>query len=298
MRDIGVVTNKLSDNAKGIIWALIAVAIFSIIYVSGKLSGGNISAFQIIFLRYLGGLLGSLILLKLFKLSIRNAANSKIYVHFLRAAAGGGSGVAAIYAASNMRVVDATAIGLLDGMFTVMLAVIFLKEKISTPQFLSAMTCMIGAAIVVFNKGDSVQINLSLPAFVALVGAILVAVEGILIKVLSRSENAVMVLFFVNLFGAVIFSIPGIIYWSDTNVYYLLFFLILGHLSLLAQSCNIMAFRLADAIIIGPVRYSWIIFSTIIGYYIFSEWINTYTVIGISIIIISGISLASFKNKI
>lgn len=288
--------HKFNDNAKGIIWAVIAVALFSMIYLSGKITGGEIVAFQIMFLRYFGGLSTSLILLNMSNLSLKDCRRDKIYMHFLRAAAGGGSGVAAIYAAANMRIVDATAIGLLDGILTVILAVIFLKERISVPQFMSAIMCLVGAALVLFNKGELVQFKFSIPALVAFCGAILVAAEGILIKIISKTEK-IIILFYVNLFGSFIFIIPSIFYWIDVKITYLLFFLSLGPLSVVAQTCNIIAFRFADASIIGSVRYSWIIFSTIVGYYIFNEPINNYTLIGISIIIFGGIGLAFSKSK-
>ncbi|MBL6431817.1 MAG: hypothetical protein HPM95_14470 [Alphaproteobacteria bacterium] len=86
-------------------------------------------------------------------------------------------------------------------------------------------------------------------------GAVLIAVESILIKTLARSERAIIVLFYVNLFGMLLFAGPALWQWQPVPAALTGAFVLLGPIAILAQVCNIQAFRLSDAALIGPVRY-------------------------------------------
>lgn len=291
-------TSETKSNAKGIAWATVAVGLFALIYISGKLTGGSVSALQIIWLRYVGGFATVVSLIFFSGESWKSLATRQPHVHLLRAAAGGGGGVAAIYAAANMPVADATAIGLLDGLFTILLGVFILREVVSIRQWAAALLCLAGAAIVVFGNGATLQMDaaLWLPATVALAGAVLVAVESILIKTLARSEASLNVLFYVNFFGMIVFALPGLWSWQSIPNSHLTAFLCLGPVAIIAQTCNIEAFRNSDAAMIGPVRYSWIVFGALFGLLFFGEQPNAATYVGSALILSSGIWLATSRT--
>jgi len=82
--------SEVQTNAKGIAWALVAVGLFSLIYLSGRLTGGVASAVQIIWLRYIGGFIIVLFILGYRKIHWSALSTMQLHVHFFRAAAGGG----------------------------------------------------------------------------------------------------------------------------------------------------------------------------------------------------------------
>ncbi|MCA1242278.1 DMT family transporter [Stappia stellulata] len=287
------------DNAKGVAWAAVAVALFALIFVSGKWSGGVASAAQIIWLRYVGGFLCVVAWALLSRERVRGLATPQLPVHAVRAAAGGGGGMAAIYAATNMPVADATAIGLLDGFFTVLLGVFVLKEAFTPRQWGAALVCLAGAMIVVAGDGAGLhlQADTLLAGLVALAGAVLIAVESILIKTLARSERAIIVLFYVNLFGMLLFAAPALWQWQPVPAALTGAFVLLGPIAILAQVCNIQAFRLSDAALIGPVRYTWIVFGALFGWVLFGETPTTATYAGGALILIGGAGLAASRSR-
>jgi len=67
----------------------------------------------------------------------------------------------------------------------------------------------------------------------------------------------------------------------------------LGLIAFVAQACNIRAFRISDVAVIGPVRYSWIIFGALFGALFFGEKPDVTTYIGIVFILLSGLWLAT-----
>ena len=76
--------DEMRSNVKGVAWALIAVGLFSLIYVSGKLTGGATPALQIIWLRYVGGFATVAPLVFLRGGTWRAIATRQPHVHFLR----------------------------------------------------------------------------------------------------------------------------------------------------------------------------------------------------------------------
>jgi drug/metabolite transporter (DMT)-like permease len=289
------VTSPRSDKG-GIAWALVAVGLFALTYLAGKFVAGA-SALEIMWLRYVGGLV-TVIVWVLGTGNPHLIGSRQVHVHVLRAAAGAGTGSAAIYAASHMRVADATAIGLLDGFFTIVLGVFVHREIVSLRHWGAALLCLIGAVIVVAGKGVILRLDdqTFFPAVVALGGAVLAAVEYILIKGLARSENTVSVLFYVNLFGALLLGLPALFAWSGQSWLHLAFFLSLGPVAILGQTCNIRALRLTDAAVIGPVRYSWLVFGALYGWLFFGERPNIATYVGGAVILAGGLWLGSLKQ--
>lgn len=201
--------------------------------------------------------------------------------------------MAAIYAAANMNVASATAIGLLDGLFTILLGIFLLRELFSRFQWLSAFLCLIGALFIIANSGDlSFDGSGWIVPIVALAGAFLVATESILIKTLARSEPAVSVLLYVSIFGTLIFFIPAMRGWVNLDWSAAAVLLLLGPLALAGQLCNILAFRYSDAAIIGPIRYTWIIWGAVLGWLLFDEWPTLDVAFGGALILFGGLLLA------
>lgn len=282
------------SNLHGVLWATAGVGLFAFIYISGKLTDGVVSPLQIMWLRYVGGLFTVCCLATVTTDGRREVRTNQPWLHLARAAAGGFGGVAAIYAATVMPVATASALGLLDGFFAIIFGVFLLRERVDASHWIAALLCLSGAVVILAGRGafEALHIAQILPIVVALGGALLVAAESILIKTLSRSEPATTVLFYVNLFGALLFAPMAYINWDPLDAPKALLFLCLGPLAVLAQSCNIFAYRHSDVALVAPVRYAWIVFAAILGYVFFDEQPTLSTYLGALCLILGGASLA------
>ena len=287
------------SNLAAVLWAFAAVGLFALIYVSGKLSGTNASALQIIWLRYAGGLVTMILMLVMQRNRGGSLTTTQPFLHACRAAAGGFGGVAAVYAAANMPVASASAIGLMDGFLTVLLGLIVLREHVSRPQWLATLISLAGAMIVVGAQGafSTWDAELAGPAIIALAGALFVAIESIMIKTLAKTEAAFTILLYVNLFGFLILAWPGLTYWHAIPLQWMLAFCCLGPVAILAQYCNIKAFRLAKASIVGPIRYTWIIYGSVFGVLLFDEPVTVAMGIGVGLVLVGGGWLAALRSR-
>ncbi len=290
---------RFSTNTAGVSWVTAGTALFTLVFASGKLAGDSASALQILFLRYIGGFLTLTAITYLSGKSLKFYASRQPSSHFFRAVFSAFGGVSAIHAAANMPIVDATAIGLLEAIFTVLLGVLLLGERISRPHWVAIIISFSGAAVMMASKGafQSLHAGYLWPAAFALLGAILIACESIMIKILTSSEKPMTVLLYVNAFGLLLLSVPAVLTWRSTLLLDNLPFLLLGPFAITAQYFVIRGFRLADVSVLGPVSYTWIVFAAILGFFVFGEIPEAGTVAGAAIIVVGGVKLALLKPE-
>lgn len=297
--NISAATSKpvRSDNFVGASWALAAVFLFSIIFISGRIVDGSATAIQVLWFRYFGGLLTGLAVVFIKRIPLADLKTTQPLIHAVRATAGGLGTAAGIYVAIHLPIAVATAIGLTDGVLTVFLAVLFLKERLTRGQWLASLLCLAAAQVVVAKSGPSIAHAAPDPVvlIIAVAGALSLATENILIKTIARAEPPIRVLLYVNLFGSLIFLLPAIYLgdWNDSPV--LVALLILGPIAILAQFCNIRAFIITDASIVASMRYTWIIFAAMFGMIFFGEVPGLIFYLGAAVILGSGLWLAKSR---
>jgi len=283
------------DNARAVGWVTLGTALFSLIFASGKFADGGASAFQILFLRYIGGLATLLLVVAIRRGDLTVCRNASLLSHFLRAAFGASGGGALIYASAHMPIVDATAFGLLYVVFVIPLGVLVLKERL-TPRHIGAATlCLAGAATIMLSRGAFTQFHLAylLPASIAVLGAALLAMEGLMIKVLARADRPMTVLLHVNAFGIVLMAGPAATQWLPLTPEIALSFALLGPIAVTAQYCIVRGYGLASLTVVAPVDYTWLIFAGLIGFLFFGEPPTWGTTAGSAIIAAGGILLAT-----
>lgn len=290
----------MSNLSKGILFSLLAAALFTPIYAAGKFSAGLFPALALVTVRYLGGFL-TISIIALFSRVPRSELRSpKPLDHMIRALLGAAGGMSAIYAASVIPIAYATAIGLTRGMFVIFLAGLVLKEVIEKRHWIACIISIAGALLIVaqsFQPG-SVLISDFAGILSAFAGALFIALEVLFVKVISRRENALSILLYTNGFGALILTIVCLL-TLDVSKYVipeLLPFFILGPLAITGQFCNIKAYRLVDASVLAPVSYSIIIFSTLLGVFAFGEVPTFMAGLGGVFIVLGGV-VATMKIK-
>ena len=199
-----------------------------------------------------------------------------------------------------MPIVDATALGLLYVVFVIPLGVLVLKEWLASRHLCAIAVCCAGAAIVMASRGAFSGFHLAyvLPASIAVLDAALLAVEGLMIKMLSHSDRAMTVLLYVNAFGILLMAGPAAVKWVPLSLESAMFFILLGPIAVTAQILPRQGYRLASLSIVGPVDYTWLIFAGLIGFMFFGEKPTLGVAAGSAIIAIGGIMLATIKPPV
>lgn len=289
--------SSATTNAQAVGWVMLGTALFSLVFASGKFAGESASALQILFLRYIGGLLTLSAVVVLRRESLIACRSSKRLSHFMRAVFGSAGGCALIYASASMPIVDATAIGLLYVVFVIPLGVLFLDERVTRQHLAGIALCCSGAALVMTSRGAFTQFSPAYiwPAAIAVLGAALLALEGVLIRVLSVAERPMTVLLHVNGFGIFLMALPAALTWKPLSPADALPFLLLGPIAVTAQYCIVRGYSLASLSLVGPVDYSWLVFAGLIGFLFFGEVPTRGVLLGSMIIAAGGVMLAIVK---
>ncbi|WP_299085529.1 DMT family transporter [uncultured Ruegeria sp.] len=287
--------SSFHTNAQAILWVLLSTALFTVIFAAAKFADGAIGTFQILFLRYIGSCV------TVFCLAVRLGSfvqyKSKVPLrHFIRAVFGCSGAAAITWASAHMPVADASAIGILYGVVTVLFGVMFLKEYVGVRHGFAVLISLAGAVLIMFSQGAFQSRLAAIPASVALLSAFLMASEGLLIRLLSQTESALSMMLHISAFGVLLMCVPAYFEWKSVSMAVVLGCFALGPLSVLAQYCTIRGYRIAPLSVVGPADYSWLIFAMILGVVGFDEYPDIGVISGGILIIIGGGVLASIRT--
>ena len=273
-----------------ILWMLLSTFIWTVIFSAGKFADGTIGVFQLTFFRYIGGLMTLLALLPS-QGGGRAHISRQPRAHLVRALCGCGAAISITWASANMPLVDATAISMSYGIFGVLLGAIVLKETIHLRHWTAVAVSLVGVAIVMISKGAFQGHIAVLPTFAAVLSAVFLAIEGLLISILGRSERAFTVMLYVSFFGCCLILPAALFEWRPASATTLMLCLALGPLGILGQYCTIRGYRSAPLSVVAPVDYSWLFFSALLGLVIFNEAPTQGTWLGCLIIALGGVLL-------
>jgi len=122
--------------------------------------------------------------------------------------------------------------------------------------------------------------------------AICYAAYALATRVLARTDSSQTTLFYSNLVGAIVTVPPVIAVWTEPDSLLVgLLMLTTGGLASLGHYLLIVAHRLAPASVLSPFIYSQLAWTTALGYVVFGDVPNRWTVAGASIVIASGLYL-------
>ncbi|ABC22807.1 hypothetical protein F11_10315 [Rhodospirillum rubrum F11] len=289
------------DTARGVAWVLVACVIFTLVYASGRLAGGGVGGLQIMAIRYAS----ALVCIVGFALARRGGVSAcrspRPFRHFSRAMMGGLGGACLIQGVTLLPMAEASAIGLLDGVFSVILGIVLLGERVRPLRWLGVALSLVGGVLVIAGRADLSGLLDHLLAggavFYPLAGAAFVAMERVLMRQLALREGKMAILFHVNLFGTLILMPVALMTWVPLEGPTLALLIAFGPLALLGQFCNIRGFALAEVSITGPVWYSWLIFAAALGWVMFDEVPGPGVILGGAVIALGGVFLCASGRK-
>ena len=105
-----------------------------------------------------------------------------------------------------------------------------------------------------------------------------------------------------SLFVGVLAGVPLFWFWKTPDLGGTLFLLAMGILATVGQWVGVKALRLGEASVVGNIQYMQLIYAAILGFFLFGEVPDSYTIAGAAIIIGSSIYIIhrealSKKNK-
>lgn len=280
---------RLSDNTRGIAWMLASGILFSCMAALIKHVGTSFEAIQMAFFRTGFGFLAILPFVA-FSGGMKVIRTRRPWGHLLRGVCGAGAMACSFYAVAELPLADATAYTFTKPLFLVLLAALFLGEKIRLRR---AVATAIGfAGILLMMQGQGFRGELEWASLVALVGAALVAVVVVQVKRLMRTEAPITVLFWFGLISTVLTAVPALLVWRHPTWEELLLLVAIGATGASAQSCIIRGYRVAEATIIAPFDYIRLLYAAALGFFLFGEIPGWWTVAGAGVVVAATLYIA------
>ncbi|WP_292880055.1 DMT family transporter [Nisaea sp.] len=282
----------LSPNTQGALWIVVSCVIFSIMQANVKLLGARLDTFQIAFFRCAFGL--AVILPFMVRAGPQVFKTRRPFAHLLRGCLGAGAMACGFYSVTHMPLADATAISFAKPLFMIVLAVLFLNEKVRWRRWSATAVGFLGVLIMVQPGGSEI----GFASGVALLGTFFVALVVVLVKKLSATESPLTILFSFGIVSTSIMTVPAILVWQQPTWTEMAMLLSVGALGSAGQACAVKGFKVGEATAVVPFDYSRLLFAGFIGFWLFGDVPGLHTLLGAGLIVASTLYIAHREAKL
>ena len=286
---------RLPGNFRGCFWMLLAALSFIIVQSFTKALAGKIPSAEIAFFRCAIGSTAIIPFLISRRLDAFRTAN--LPFHLLRGLFGAAAVFLMVYAIVNMPIADATVIGFTRMLFLILLAVLFLGEKVQWRRW-SATAVGFGGVVLMLRPGDGA---FQLAALSALGAALCFASAHTCIKMCTtRKDHPMTVQAYYAVISTILTFVPALLVWVTPNLEQILILLGMGVMSGVAQTVTAYAYSAGEATFVSPFDYTRLLWAALAGWFLFSEPLNITTIMGAAVIIGSNAYIArrqSLENR-
>ncbi len=296
------------NNSKGILYIVGSGLCFMVVNFIVKILGGNehidflpvyskFPTHELVLFRSIISFTISAYLLRKRNISILGTNRKGLFVR-------GFSGMIALtlffYTIQHLPIAIASTLQYLAPIFTILLASIFLKDRISTAQWICILIALIGVFIIGLSKLEISSLASKISWSWIIVGVISAVFSGIAYISVVRLKATETPLNIVIYFPMLSLPVMGI--WSCFDFVVpqyeeWIYLLLLGLFTQIAQVLMTRAFMTADIGIVSPFQYLGSIYALLIGFYFFDESLPFLSILGILFILLGVLVNIFVKHK-
>ncbi len=277
--------DSTQDNSpQGIAWLLAGMALLTVMDAIAKWLSATYPINEIVFFRSFFAFL-PITLIVMLTGGRATLPTQRPGLHLLRGVLGLFTVSVFFTAISLMPLADATAVAFASPLFITALSVVLLGEHVGIRRWTAVLIGLIGVAIII-RPGTGVFQPASL---LVLIAALSYAFIGILTRRLSQTESTAAILVYTALVQTVLSGLSLPFSWVTPQFEHWPMLVGMGILGGVGQMCIVQAFRSAPASVIAPFEYSTIIWAIALGFLLWQELPDLWTVVGTVILIATGI---------
>ncbi|MBM6592588.1 DMT family transporter [Microvirga pudoricolor] len=277
------------DNPlKGIALLVAAFACFSCSDAASKLMTGSMPAIEIAWLRYVVFLALMMGAVALSGAGAKAFRSKRPALQFVRACGVLGSTILFIMGLRYLPMAEATAITFIAPVYVTALSILLLGEFVGIRRWAAVFIGLLGVLIVV-RPGTGA---FDAAAFFPLTSSLCWAVALIVTRKMSSADGPLVALTYAALVGFAFTSVLVPFEWTTPGWREIGLGIVTGAASTAAQWLTVLAFQHARASVLAPFSYSQLIWSTLLGFAVFGNLPDSWTLVGAVIIIASGLYTA------
>lgn len=278
----------MNQKYKGILYIVLSAFSFAFMNAFVRLAG-DLPSIQKSFFRNLVALIFAAIVLKRSKIGF-SYKKENLKPLILRSTFGTLGILCNFYAIDKLVLADASMLNKMSPFFAILFSYLLLKEKIDWVQAISVAGAFVGSLFIIKPSFHNVEL---IPALAGFAGGMAAGVAYTFVRILGqKGEKGPFIVFFFSSFSCVT-TLPFLIFqyhaMSLTQVIYLL---LAGLAAAGGQFAITAAYCYAPAKEISIYDYSQIIFSAILGFFLFGQIPDFYS--GLGYVIICGMAIFMF----
>ncbi len=212
----------------------------------------------------------------------------RLTFQLLRGAALLGSSVFFISGLRYLPIAEASATGFVSPLFVTALSIGFLGERVGLRRWLATAVGLMGV-LVILRPGTSA---FHPAAFFPILSALSWASTLVMTRMMSGREAALTTMAYSSLVGVVMLTAMVPFVWVTPSWHDILFGIFIGVASTAGQWIVVLAFRYADASVLAPFQYTQLLWVSILGFLVFGEVPDGFTVVGAMFVVASGLYIA------
>ncbi|XYK80148.1 MAG: DMT family transporter [Labrenzia sp.] len=275
---------QLPPNTIGALWILLAAFLFSIMVTLIKFLGQDLSVFQILVVRQVFMLL--IVAPKILPGLPGSLATKRPGLQLTRIVFATSAMLLGFTAIIEMPLADATAISFSKTFFITIFAIWFLGEQVGKHRWGATIVGFLGVLLMLRPSGEGLVDPFAL---MALGSAACAGMVMIVIRILTRTDPPNTILTYQAMGVGLIMIIPAWMTWQAPTLEQWALLAAVGFFSWAGQMANIKAFQAGEATAIASLDYTRLLYATLFGALIFSQWPGFETLIGASVVIAASI---------
>ncbi|OHV89177.1 DMT family transporter [Mesorhizobium sp. ORS 3428] len=269
---------------KAAFWMALSIASFLAMSVAGRETTAALNVFQVLELR---SVIGFLILLPLVMMSGGFAAmrTERPLAHLARNVIHYAGQAAWLFALTLIPLAVLISIEFTTPIWTAILAVSFLGERLSKPRLAAIVLGLIGVVIIVRPSAGSMD-----PGHLVVLGAAMCfGISMVLVKSMTRTESVVRIIFWMLIIQSAVGLVPALYEWRNPGLALWPWIVVIAFTGMSSHFCLARALAYADATIISPMDFLRVPLSALVGWLLYHEQIDIFTAGGAMLILMGNL---------
>jgi drug/metabolite transporter (DMT)-like permease len=272
--------NPKPSNLKAALWMSGWLSAMVIMAVAGREATRELAVFQVMEMR---SIIGLFMLSPLIHLSGGLAAmkTARPLQHVARNLVHYGAQFAWFVALGLIPLAQVVSIEFTMPIWTALLAVSFLGERMNVWKILAVVLGLVGVAVIVRPAAGEVNPG----QMIALAAAVGFGVSIAMVKSLTRTESVVSITFWMLVVQSVAGLIPALSVWLWPSAYAWLWIVVIAFCGTFSHYCMARAMLYADATVVVPMDFLRVPLTATAAWLIYAERLDAFTMLGAGLIL-------------
>jgi S-adenosylmethionine uptake transporter len=290
-------------SARGVVFLFIKIIVFSLQDVIIKWMSSDYPVHEIVLIRSIFAII-PILLITHFTGGLHQLGTRHFRLHFIRSALLFATFMTFYLSLAALPLAEAVTLSFTTPLFITILSVVMLGEKVSFHQWIAVFVGFLGV-ICMLNPGAEI---VNPAAFLTLASAFLYALASIITRQLGNTESGISLTFYPTLFYIVFSAIIALALsgststqelhaslafllhaWKIPSRVDLSFIFLLGLIAASGFYCLSQAYRLAPPSTLAPFEYFAVFLGVVWGYMVWGEVPEVQAIVGIVLIVGSGL---------